>query len=87
MPTNRKRIARGRTNAGGLTEAAYIYFTWGDFFEAEGFEDGKSDDELKALWKKHREAIMERRRKEYPAHDVNKLWPIEKWEVVDNANK
>lgn len=61
MPSNRTRRTRNRaTWAGGITEADYIYFTWGDFFEAEGYTEGKTEAELKAFWHEHKEAIMAR---------------------------
>jgi hypothetical protein len=43
-----------------LTEAVYIYFSAGDFFEAEGFEERTTPAERDALWAKHREAILAR---------------------------
>jgi hypothetical protein len=84
MPTNRTRRTRDRAGAGGITEADYIYFTWGDFFEAEGYADGKTEEELKAFWLKHRAAIMAR----YEAEDHQEPdpWPVEKW-GVKNANE
>jgi hypothetical protein len=61
MPTNRQRRTRARTAwGGGVTEIDYLYYTYGDFFEAEGYTDGKSKAELLSFWQKHREAIMQR---------------------------
>lgn len=61
MPTTRKRISRGQViGAGGFSEDAYQYYSSGPFFGGEDFEQGKTEEELKAFWNKHRQAIMER---------------------------
>jgi hypothetical protein len=51
---------RARTKADGLTEADYEYYAHGSFFEAEGYEDDKTPEQLKSFWTKHRSTIMER---------------------------
>jgi len=85
MPTNRIRRTRCRATWGdGITEAEYIFFTWGDFFEAEDFAKGKTEDELFALWLKHRAAILERFHAEAGADFIP--WAIEKW-GAEYANK
>lgn len=60
MPTTRVKRTRGRVSSAGITEADFIYFSWGDFFEAENYADGKTEEDLKAFWKAHRESIMTR---------------------------
>jgi hypothetical protein len=60
MPTNRRHRGREREAVDGLSEVAYLYFTFGPFFEAEGFADGKTPQELRGLWRRHRSAIMAR---------------------------
>jgi len=79
MATNRTRRTRTQGKRGGISEADYIYFSAGPFFEAENYEDGKSEEELRAFWLEHREAIIERHHHEYPHH--GDPWPVEKWEV------
>ena len=50
MPTNRKRISRGRViGADGLTEAAFQYFSWGPFFEAEDWALSKTKEEIEIM--------------------------------------
>lgn len=44
----------------GLSEKLYCYFTSGPFFSAEDFADGKTEDDLRALWREHRDAILRR---------------------------
>jgi hypothetical protein len=60
MPSNRKRIARGRTGRNGITEVDYFFYSWGPYFEAEDYEKDKTEDGIKSFWNKHREMIMER---------------------------
>ncbi len=48
----------------------------GPFFEAEDYEAGKTEEELKAFWFKHRAAILTR----YQAEEGGNPWPVEKWE-------
>ncbi len=85
MPTNRSRRRRTQVTSSGITEADYIYFTWGAFFEAENYEDRKTKDDLKAFWKAHRTAIMERYNAEEKAqrHFGHRPWPIWKWELTE----
>lgn len=69
MPRRPKKSFMKR-GSGGISEADYVYFTSGDFFEAENYEIGKSEEELKFFWDKHRGAIMER----YLAENRKKGW-------------
>jgi hypothetical protein len=80
MPTNRTRRSRARViGPGGISEIDYLYFTFGDFFEAEGYTIGKSEADLKAFWLRHRREILERFYKENPLD--RKPWPVEKWGI------
>lgn len=80
MPTTRTRQTRGRVNGtGGIAHAAYIYYTWGPFFDAEDYEQGKTKAELKEFWKTHRETILaryleENRRKGLPGRRPDYFW-------------
>ena len=67
MPT-RLRAGKRSSRLGGLSEVAYRYFGDGPFFEAEGFEQQTSPAERAAIWKAHRDAIIERWRLENPAN-------------------
>jgi hypothetical protein len=49
-----------RRSSEGITEDAYQYYSSGPFFGGEDFEKGKTEEELKAFWNKHRQAIMDR---------------------------
>jgi hypothetical protein len=49
----------------------YLFFSFGNFFEAEDFADGKSPAELQAVWRQHRAAILER----YLAEHRARGWP------------
>lgn len=73
-------------SAGGITEADYIFFTMGDFFEAEGYKDGKTEKDLKAFWKDHREAILDRyfeeSRLKGPGWYGCRPWSYWKWDVT-----
>ena len=60
------RKQRGRKASGGLTEAAYTYFSSGAFFEAEYFEAQTSPEERAEIWKTHKGAIISRWRRENP---------------------
>jgi hypothetical protein len=74
MPSTRTRTRRGRTiGPDGLDEVTYTFFSFGPFFEAENFADGKSKEELRALWKKHHGAIEERYCRENPTR------PFDPW--------
>lgn len=81
MPTNRKRTSRTRTGL-GITESDYLYYTWGTFFEAENYEEGKTKAELKAFWEKHRQAILARYFAE-GRHPGQRPWPVWKWELTE----
>jgi hypothetical protein len=85
MPTTRRRISRGRSRVGELSEIAYLYYTFGDFFEAEDYEDGKSESELKSFWDKHKNAIMERYLKENCEKSFKGVrpWSFWKWEMSE----
>ena len=63
MPT---RMQRGRKASSGLTEAAFMFFGYGSFFEGETFEQRTSPEERAEIWKTHREAIIARFHKECP---------------------
>lgn len=85
MPTTRRRRTRDRlTGAEGLTAVIYTFLSSGDFFEAEGFADGKSEAELRRLWTKHRAAVMARYsaecRQKGPGWAGERPWPFWKWE-------
>jgi hypothetical protein len=61
MPTNRKRVSRTwGAGADGLSEAAYQFFSMGDFFEGAEWATGKTEGELESFWKAHRQGIMGR---------------------------
>ena len=60
MPTTKFRKSRKPVNAQGLSEAAYEFFTFGDFFDGEIWAQGKTESEISAFWKAHRQAIMAR---------------------------
>ncbi len=60
MPTTRRRRSRRPMTISGLTEVCYHYLAFGDYFEGEGFADDKSEVQLLALWRQHREAILTR---------------------------
>lgn len=73
-------------SAGGITEADFIYFTCGSFFDAEDYEVGKTKEELKAFWKKHREAILERYFSDR-RHAGQRPWPFWEWEMPEERRK
>ena len=83
MPTTRTKRTRNRIiGAGGITEADYLYFCFGEYFEAEHYERGKTKAELRAFWKKHRKAIMER----YLDEDKcigRRPWAFWKWDMPE----
>jgi hypothetical protein len=87
MPTTRRRTPRGRMSSAGITEADFLYFTWGPFFEAEGYTDNKTEEELKAFWKEHRGPIMARYLEEIklkgPGWHGCRPWPFFKWDVSE----
>jgi len=82
MPTNRKRIARGRVSTGGITEIDYEYYTFGPFFEAEDYENGKTKEELKAFWQAHRKAIMDRYMEENRLKGLKAVRPSFFWDDI-----
>ena len=63
MPVKTKRNKRA-TN--GLSEAAFIFFSSGPFFEGEDFEEQTSPEERAEIWKAHRATIISRFRLENP---------------------
>jgi hypothetical protein len=69
-----------RTVAGGITEVDYVYFTWGPFFDAENYEEGKTKAELKSFWKKNRMAIMDRYFRDR-RHAGQRPWPVFEWDL------
>jgi len=60
------RKQRGRKASSRLTEAAYMFFSYGSFFEGQTFEQRTSPEERAEIWKEHREAIIARWRSECP---------------------
>ena len=60
------RKQRGRKASNGLSEAAFMFFGYGAFFEAEDFEQRTSPEERAEIWKDHRESIIARWRRENP---------------------
>ncbi len=61
MGTNRtRRTRKSITGPNGLTEAIYQYFSHGTFFEAEGFDEDKTEEELSELWLQHQDQILAR---------------------------
>lgn len=75
-----RKPRKQRDRAFGITEADYMYFTAGEFFEAEHYADGKTEEELKKFWRTHRAAIMDR----YMARAKSKKWiadrPVAFWQ-------
>jgi len=83
-----QRRGHNRTlGPGGFTETDYVYFSTGTFFEAENYELGKSQDELRTFWHTHREAILSRfseeNRAKGPGWAGIRPWPF--WELEDRA--
>jgi hypothetical protein len=78
-----------KRGAGGISEADYVYFTSGDFFEAENYEIGKSEEELRMFWEKHRQAILERYMNEMRAKGwiANRPWYFWKVDMVESRLK
>jgi len=59
MPTTRMRAIRTRVGPGYmLTDIALRYFWWEGTITNE-WAKGKSESEIKAFWKKHRQAILD----------------------------
>ena len=85
MPTKRSRLSRGRILSGGLSQADFIFFTWGPFFEAENYAEGKTDEELKGFWLRHRDAIMERylERNRKQGRKGCRCWSFWRWDIVE----
>lgn len=81
MTTNRQRRKRIAVTQGGISEADYIFFTWGDFFDAEGYREGKTEDQLRDFWKRHETAILARymAEQERQKHPARRLWAWWKW--------
>ena len=79
------RKQRGRKASSGLTEAAYLFFSFGSYFEAEDFEARTSPEERAEIWAEHREAIIARWRRECPHQPPDfKTWG-ERLEEAENA--
>lgn len=88
MPTTRVRRNRERAGAGGITEADYIYFTAGDFFEAENYEDGKNEADLKVFWEKHRDVITDRFFRENKNKGCGlRPWSFWRWDMPEPQQK
>jgi hypothetical protein len=85
MPTTRRRISRGRSRAGELSDIDFLYFTWGDFFEAEDYADEKSEEELRAFWDKNKKAILKRFIGENHKKNFKGVrpWPFWKWDMPE----
>ena len=88
MPTTRVKRTRGRAiGAGGITEIDYTYFTFGAFFDAEDYELGKTKEDLKAFWNKHRQAIMDRyleeNRLKGNGWEGRRPWPFFEWDMTE----
>ena len=85
MPTTRRRISRGRTGVKGISEIDFLYYSWGPFFEAEDYEDEKSEKDLRSFWDKHKKAIMERYLKENCEKSFKGVrpWPFWKWDMAE----
>ena len=86
MPSTRTRRTRGRiVGSGGFTETEYLFYSLGAFFDAEDYETGKTKEELKAFWMKHRSAIMarylEENRAKGPGWEGIRPWAF--WELED----
>jgi hypothetical protein len=85
MPTNRTRRSRSRSTTAGIGEADFEFFTAGDFFEAEGYADDKTEDELKSFWIKHRSTIMERYldNNRLKKRIADRPWSFWKWDAPE----
>ncbi|MBE0427887.1 MAG: hypothetical protein IBX72_14735 [Nitrospirae bacterium] len=85
MPTNRKRSMRTKLTHAGITEADYMYYSWGSFFDAEGYENGKTEEELKAFWIAHRDVIMARfmTKAKQQRHRSKRPWPFWKYDITE----
>ena len=84
MPVRpRKEIVK--RGSGGISDVDFLFFTWGPFFEAENYEDGKSEKDLRSFWDKHKKTIMERYLKENREKGKGwegcRPWPFWKWEM------
>jgi len=78
----KERIRRGPQ---GITDVDYLYYSKGDFFEAEDYASGKSQEELRAFWDKNRETIMGRymeanRQRGWAG---KRPWPFWKWDMPE----
>lgn len=59
MPTNRTKRTRDRSGKDGLTESTFSFFWWnGTILNAWG--EGKTPEEIRSFWKKHRREILTR---------------------------
>lgn len=85
MPTTRKRTSRAQKGSGGITEVDYLYFSSGPFFDAEDYEKGKTENELKAFWKKHRALILDRYLKEMrlKGWKGSRPWPVWEFDLTE----
>jgi hypothetical protein len=60
------KINRTKRSSNGLSEAAFMFFGYGPFFEAEDFEERTTPAERAEIWETHKEAIIARFHKECP---------------------
>lgn len=89
MPTNRSRRPRCRQATNGLAEATYSFFGSGPFFDGEKYELQTTETVRGADWKRHREAIIARWRRENPQHHGLPSWGemLEKKEIAEDAHE
>ncbi len=74
MPTNRRRRQRDLVEMEGLSEAAYTFYGYGPFFEGEDYERETTEVDRRAIWRRHREEIIQRWRRENPQYTDQRTW-------------
>ena len=74
MPSTRRRRTRDRMGVGELADAAYTFFGDGPFFAGEDYEQESTAEERRALWRRHRQDIVDRWYRENPQHHDLKTW-------------
>jgi len=92
MPSNRKRRSRARSASGGVPENIFRAFCSGLPPLLAGMLDvfaGMTDEEVKAIWKKYRKAVLERdleqnREMKLPGE---RPWPVWQWEITEKRRK
>lgn len=55
-PTKKKN----RGDGAGFSEVDYLFYVYGPYFEAENYADNKSEEELRAFWRKHERPMLAR---------------------------